>query len=123
MVVNVIKWRPWPPLLSKKFKVKLVVKKMEGGRCDPVHADPEKDYHNRAVEIRWKGPKISLTSFRRTVKRNFTREVKFVESNGVVQWDEEFHTICTLSGSKEKNAFNPWEIGFTVLNVDYNFYI
>ncbi|KAJ0841446.1 putative NT-type C2 domain-containing protein [Helianthus annuus] len=113
MVVNVIKWRPWPPLLSKKFKVKLVVKKMEGGRCDPVH---EKDYHNnRAVEIRWKGPKISLTSFRRTVKRNFTREVKVVESNGVVQWDEEFHTICTLSGSKE-NAFNPWEIGFTVLN-------
>uniref|UniRef100_A0A251SKK0 Putative EEIG1/EHBP1 N-terminal domain-containing protein n=1 Tax=Helianthus annuus TaxID=4232 RepID=A0A251SKK0_HELAN len=113
MVVNVIKWRPWPPLLSKKFKVKLVVKKMEGGRCDPVH---EKDYHNnRAVEIRWKGPKISLTSFRRTVKRNFTREVKVMESNGVVQWDEEFHTICTLSGSKE-NAFNPWEIGFTVLN-------
>ncbi|KAD5961726.1 hypothetical protein E3N88_13199 [Mikania micrantha] len=114
MVVNVIKWRPWPPLLSKKFKVKLVVKKMEGGYCDPVHADPEKNNH-RAVEIKWKGPKITLSSFRRTVKRNFTREEKVVDPNGVVQWDEEFQTICTLSGSKD-NAFNPWEIGFTVLN-------
>ncbi|XP_021973313.1 uncharacterized protein LOC110868462 isoform X1 [Helianthus annuus] len=114
MVVNVIKWRPWPPLMSKKFKVKLVVKKMEGGSCDPVHADPEKGYH-RAVEIKWKGPKITLSSFRRTVKRNFTREERVVDPNGVVQWDEEFQTVCTLSGYKE-NAFNPWEIGFTVLN-------
>ncbi|KAI3705416.1 hypothetical protein L1987_75653 [Smallanthus sonchifolius] len=114
MVVNVIKWRPWPPLMSKKFKVKLVVKKMEGGSCDPVHADPRKEYH-RAVEIKWKGPKITLSSFRRTVKRNFTREEKVVDPNGVVQWDEEFQTICTLSGYKD-NAFSPWEIGFTVLN-------
>ncbi|KAL9999999.1 putative NT-type C2 domain-containing protein [Helianthus debilis subsp. tardiflorus] len=114
MVVNVIKWRPWPPLMSKKFKVKLVVKKMEGGSCDPVHADPEKGYH-RAVEIKWKGPKITLSSFRRTVKRNFTREERVVDPNGVVQWNEEFQTVCTLSGYKE-NAFNPWEIGFTVLN-------
>lgn len=109
-----IKWRPWPPLLSKKFKVKLVVKKMEGGNCDPVHADLGKENY-RAVEIRWKGPKITLSSFRRTVKRNFTREEKLVDPNGVVEWDEEFHTICTLSGSKD-NAFNHWEIGFTVLN-------
>ncbi|KAK1421090.1 hypothetical protein QVD17_23185 [Tagetes erecta] len=115
MVVNVIKWRPWPPLVSKKFRVKLVVKKMEGGKCDPVHADPEKVYH-RAVEIKWKGPKITLTSFRRTVKRNCTREEKVADPNGVVQWDEEFQTVCTLSGYKDNNAFNPWEIGFTVLN-------
>ncbi|KAI7736766.1 hypothetical protein M8C21_012641 [Ambrosia artemisiifolia] len=114
MVVNVIKWRPWPPLMSKKFKVKLVVKKMEGGGYDPVHADTGKAYH-RAVEIKWKGPKITLSSFRRTVKRNFTREEKVVDPNGVVQWDEEFETVCTLSGYKD-NCFNPWEIGFTVLN-------
>ncbi|XP_024986689.1 uncharacterized protein LOC112521916 [Cynara cardunculus var. scolymus] len=110
MVVKMIKWRPWPPLLSKKFQVKLVVKKMEGGSGDP-DPDPEKDFL-RAVEVRWKGPK---STFRRTVKRNFTKEETVVEPNGVVQWDEEFHTICTLSGYKE-NVFYPWEIGFTVLN-------
>ena len=90
---------------------------MEGGNCDPVHADPEKDNY-RAVEIRWKGPKITLSSFRRTVKRNFTREEKAIDPNGIIQWDEEFHSICTLSGSKD-NVFNPWEIGFTVLSVSF----
>ena len=120
MVVKMIKWRPWPPLLSKKFQVKLVVKNMEGGGSDPLHPDPQKDDNNnnnlRAVEVRWKGPKIALSTFRRTVKRNFTREEMVLEPNGIVQWDEEFHTICTLSGYKE-NVFYPWEIGFTVLNV------
>ncbi|KAI3523120.1 hypothetical protein L1887_01177 [Cichorium endivia] len=106
-----IKWRPWPPLLSKKFQVKLVVKKLEGATSDTVQADPEKD-NRRAVEVRWKGPK---STFRRTVKRNFTKEEIVVEPNGAVQWDEEFHTICTLSGIKE-NAFYPWEIGFNLLN-------
>ncbi|KAJ0452462.1 hypothetical protein HanRHA438_Chr15g0722571 [Helianthus annuus] len=50
MVVKMMKWRPWPPILSRKFEVKVVVKKMEFGGCDPVHADTEKDYH-RVVEI------------------------------------------------------------------------
>ncbi|KAL4567584.1 hypothetical protein LXL04_023172 [Taraxacum kok-saghyz] len=59
MVVKMMKWRPWPPLLSRKFEVKLVVKKMEGANSDPVHADPEKENH-RVVEIKWKGPKITL---------------------------------------------------------------
>ncbi|XP_076895270.1 uncharacterized protein LOC143547837 [Bidens hawaiensis] len=121
MVANVIKWRPWPPLLSKKYKVKLVVKTMEGECCDPVHADTRDDNHHRVVEIRWKGAKISLSSFRRTVKRNYTR-VGVVDSNGVVQWDEEFQTVCTLSAAASKDnsnnnvVFNPWEIGFTVFN-------
>ncbi|KAI7746237.1 hypothetical protein M8C21_000402, partial [Ambrosia artemisiifolia] len=71
----------------------------------------------RAVEIRWKGPKVSLSSFRRTVKTNCTREEKVTHSNGVVHWDEEFHTISTLSCSKD-NHFNPWDIGFTVLDLN-----
>nr|GEY10361.1 hypothetical protein [Tanacetum cinerariifolium] len=110
VVKNVIKWRPWL-LMSKKYKVKLVVMRMEG--CDRVHADTG----GVVVEIRWKGSKISLTSFRKTVKRNFTKEVE--ELNGVVLWDEVFSTVVTLSGNvnKENNVlFNPWEIGFTVLN-------
>lgn len=116
-----MKWRPWPPLLSKKYEVKLVVRRLEGvpvvalsSGNDPLHADAEKD-HRVAVEIRWKGPKISLGSFRRTVKRNFTREEGLGLGNGVVLWDEEFQDVCSLSGYKE-NVFHPWEIGFTVLN-------
>ncbi|KAF5783774.1 putative NT-type C2 domain-containing protein [Helianthus annuus] len=114
MVVKMMKWRPWPPILSRKFEVKLVVKKMEFGGCDPVHADTEKDYH-RVVEIKWKGPKITLGSLRRTVKREVTKDGSIVDPNGVVLWDQEFCSVCTLSGYKE-NEFLPWEIGFKVLN-------
>ncbi|KAL4563221.1 hypothetical protein LXL04_027257 [Taraxacum kok-saghyz] len=96
MVVKMMKWRPWPPLLSRKFKVKLVVKKMEGANSDP-----------------WKGPKITLGSFRRTTKRDFTIVAEIADPNGVVLWDQEFRSVCTLSGYKE-NDFLPWEIGFTV---------
>ncbi|KAL4560655.1 hypothetical protein LXL04_032808 [Taraxacum kok-saghyz] len=112
MVVKMMKWRPWPPLLSRKFEVKLVVKKMEGANSDPVHADPEKDNH-RVVEIKWKGPKITLGSFRRTAKSDFTRVGEVVDPDGVVLWDQEFRSVCTFSGYKE-NDFLPWEIGFTV---------
>ncbi|KAK3031426.1 hypothetical protein RJ639_036167 [Escallonia herrerae] len=123
MVVRMMRWRPWPPLLSKKYEVKLVVRRLEGVAAavvvgsDPVHAGAEKDrgVSGWTAEIRWKGPKIALSPFRRTVKRNFTREVEVVGSNGVVEWEEEFQTECSLSGNKD-NIFHPWEIGFAVLN-------
>ncbi|XP_073062747.1 uncharacterized protein [Primulina eburnea] len=121
MVVKMIRWRPWPPLISRKYEVKLAVLRFEGG--DWVQESPEKENGSLAVEIRWKGPKFSLGSFRRSVKRKCTREetVRRVdELNGavLVEWGEEFQTICTLSGYKD-NAFHPWEINFTVLHGMY----
>ncbi|KAK1384681.1 C2 NT-type domain-containing protein [Heracleum sosnowskyi] len=118
MVVKMIKWRPWPPLLSKKVEVKLVVKSLDGwcsagARDAPANPDEDKENDNMVVEIRWKGPKIGLTSFRRTVKKNVTKQGLL--RNGVVEWDEEFFSVCTLSGFKD-NVFHPWEITFTVLN-------
>ncbi|XAR64796.1 hypothetical protein NMG60_11008634 [Bertholletia excelsa] len=112
MVVKMMRWRPWPPLMSRKYEVRLVVQRLEGF-C-PVGEGAEKG-DGLTVEIRWKGPpKIALSSFRRTVKRNFTKEAG-VEQNGVVQWDEEFLSVCSLSGYKD-NVFHPWEIAFTVVN-------
>ncbi|KAE8733980.1 pentatricopeptide repeat-containing family protein [Hibiscus syriacus] len=112
MVVKMMKWRPWPPLVSKKYEVKLIVRRLEG--WDPVRQDEEKP-EKLTVEIRWKGQKASLSSLRRTVKRNFTREVEGVDANDAVSWDEEFQTHCSLSTYKD-NAFHPWEIAFSVLN-------
>ncbi|CAL5356964.1 unnamed protein product [Camellia sinensis] len=111
MVVKMMRWRPWPPLLSKKYEVSLVVRRLEG--YNQVGAEAEKG-GGLTVEIRWKGPKIALSSFRRTVKRNFTKEAG-VSENGVVEWDEEFQSACALSGYKD-NVFHPWEIAFTVFN-------
>lgn len=117
MVVKMMKWRPWPPLVSKKYEVRLVVRRLEGG--DLVREGVEKA--GLTVEIKWKGPKMALSSLRRmAVKRNFTREVEVeaeAHQNGVVvEWAEEFQTLCTLSAYKD-NVFHPWEVAFTVFNV------
>lgn len=106
-----MRWRPWPPLIPRKYEVKLVVRRMEGWGCA---AEEGAEGRRVVVEIRWKGPKISLSSLRRTVKRNFTKE-EDVGQDGVVLWDEEFQSVCNLSAYKD-NVFHPWEIAFTVLS-------
>ncbi|CBI39128.3 unnamed protein product, partial [Vitis vinifera] len=111
MVVKMMRWRPWPPLIPRKYEVKLVVRRMEGWGCA---GEEGAEGRRVVVEIRWKGPKISLSSLRRTVKRNFTKE-EDVGQDGVVLWDEEFQSVCNLSAYKD-NVFHPWEIAFTVLN-------
>ncbi|KAJ6756167.1 hypothetical protein OIU79_028555 [Salix purpurea] len=132
MVVRMMRWRPWPPLVSKKYEVRLIVRRMEG--WDRVReavaaapgtssGDDVKDISEKlTVEIRWKGPKLALSSLRRTVvKRDFTKEVEVCgggegEDGGVlVEWDEKFESLCTLTAHRE-NVFHPWEISFTVFN-------
>ncbi|XP_042476038.1 uncharacterized protein LOC122057812 [Macadamia integrifolia] len=117
MVVKMMKWRPWPPLLSKKFEVRLVLRRLEGLNPPVVPAEGENstaEVPRLVVEIRWKGSKNALSSLRRSVKRNFTKE-EDVQSDGVVCWNEEFLSVCSLTAYKD-NAFQPWEISFTVLN-------
>lgn len=113
--MKMMKWRPWPPLISKKFEVMIFVGKLE----NLVHDVAVSGGGGVVVEIRWKGPpKIALSSFRKTVKRNCTREECVKNGpNGVflVEWNEEFQSLCNLSGYKD-NVFHPWEIAFTVLN-------
>lgn len=70
-----------------------------------------------AAEVTWKGAKAALSSLRRTVRRNRTRN-EAVGEGGVVDWNEEFETACTLTAHRE-NAFHPWEIAFRVLNVSW----
>ncbi|GAV63879.1 NT-C2 domain-containing protein [Cephalotus follicularis] len=119
MVVKMMRWRPWPPLMTKKYEVGLVLRRLEGWDLVLEGAQEKGLAAERlTVEIRWKGPKVALSSLRRTVKRNFTKEVEVVDvgENGVVCWDdEEFQSVCSLSSYKE-NTFLPWEIGFTLFN-------
>ncbi|XP_042512326.1 uncharacterized protein LOC122087310 isoform X2 [Macadamia integrifolia] len=124
MVVKMMKWRPWPPVLSKKFEVKLVMRRLEG-LLSMVMVDGEKlvaEVPRLLVEIKWKGTKNALSSLRRTVKRNFTKE-EDVHSDGVVHWNEEFLTVCNLTAYKD-NVIHPWEVSFTVINEFYEiFYV
>lgn len=116
MVVNMIKWRPWPPSQSKKFEAKILVRCLNGLR--PIE-DEDHGLSKLMVEIKWKGSRANgFRSFRkRSVKRVSTREEN-LDENGVVQWDEEFKTVCGFCGSKDKpdGTFNPWEVTFLVFN-------
>ncbi|ONH95843.1 hypothetical protein PRUPE_7G091900 [Prunus persica] len=122
MVVKMMRWRPWPPLTTKKYEVGLVVRRLEGWdlvREAAGGAEPLEKEDKWTAEIMWKGSKVkvgALSSLRRAiVKRNFTREVEASSENGVIQWDEEFHSVCSFSAYKD-NVFHPWEIVFTVFN-------
>ncbi|KAK3012120.1 hypothetical protein RJ639_012509 [Escallonia herrerae] len=109
MVVKMMRWRPWPPLSSKKFVTRIMIHRLEGlcsSNCD-------EDFAGLAVEIRWKGSKANaLTSLRRSLRRNLTRE-EGLKDDGVVEWNEEFQGVCNFSAYKE-GLFHPWEVLFTV---------
>ncbi|CAO2833056.1 unnamed protein product [Amaranthus hypochondriacus] len=124
MVVNMIKWRPRPPILSKKFEVKFVVHSIKGLR----HVDCDDENNNGfdfdklckfKVEIKWKGSKTNgfRSLKKKGVKKNSTRE-EGLGQNGVVLWDEEFRQVCEFCGSKEKmtmeEVYSPWEVSFIV---------
>uniref|UniRef100_A0A1D1ZGL6 Protein FAM102A n=1 Tax=Anthurium amnicola TaxID=1678845 RepID=A0A1D1ZGL6_9ARAE len=118
MVARMMRWRPWPPLLSKKFLVRVVLLRLE---CPPVDdaAPAPAPGGNRMLtaEVRWKGPKTALPSLRRpSIRRNCTREVHdALPSSSSVEWNEEFETECSLSAHKD-NAYHPWEIALSVFH-------
>jgi len=121
MVVKMMRWRPWPPLVTKKYHVRLNVKKLIG--CNPIRQSSSK----LALQIKWKGPKSTLSSLRRgSVARNFTKEAVMeyddVSGGFVVNFDEEFHNLCNLNGYNKDNVlFHPWEIAFNLFHVCVSF--
>lgn len=108
-----MRWPPWPSLVSRKFEVVLVVCKLEGLRLIKLDEEEKK---RLVVEIKWKGQKnIAFRPLRKTVKRNFTEEGG-VGGDGVVEWNEEFKNLISFSGSTDGFSL-PWEINFAVFNV------
>lgn len=106
-----IKWSPWSPLSSKKYEVIIVIGRLQGFESGRLVDD-----ERVVLEVKWKGHKgMGLGSFRRSVKRNFTRESN-LSDDGVVDWNEEFRNVCNFFGSKE-GLFYPWKIAITLLNV------
>ncbi|PSS04998.1 Origin recognition complex subunit like [Actinidia chinensis var. chinensis] len=115
MVVKMMKWRPWPPLPSKKFEAKIMIRRVEGLCLFAEKGSEIEEFSRLGVEIKWKGSKGNgLSYLRRSVRRNCTRE-EGLREDGVVEWNEEFRSVCSFSAYKE-GLFHPWEVAFTVLN-------
>lgn len=152
MVARMMRWPPWPPLHSKKFQVKLVLLRLEaplglqrpddaaGGGPTTQEANAETAAQGKkkllTAEVRWKGPKTTLTSLRRpSIRRNCTRALEALDlrpskegeegedgeegslsgSVSIVEWNEEFRSVCCLTSHKD-NAYHPWEVAFSVLD-------
>lgn len=122
--MKMMKWRPWPPLSYKKFDVKILVQKVKGLNFLLSESGDEKnsrvlqDYGRTALEVKWKGSKgngLSLSSFKKSIKGNFTKE-ESLRQDGVVEWNEEFQSVCNFAAHKE-GSFHPWKVIFTVFNV------
>ncbi|KAM3290637.1 hypothetical protein P3S67_018926 [Capsicum chacoense] len=78
------------------------------------------DFDRLRVEIKWKGSSkgisLNLESFnRRSVKKNFSKEECLKEDEGIVEWNEEFLSVCNFSGWKD-GVFQPWEVVYIVIN-------
>jgi hypothetical protein len=123
MVARMMRW-PRPPA-ARKFRVRLVVRRAEGlPPLEPAEQEPE-GKPRVAAEVRWKGPRASgLSSLRRAVRRNRTREEVLSppasgEGGGAVAWEEEFESVVTLAAASHREAapFQPWELAFTVFTV------
>ncbi|KAI7729012.1 hypothetical protein M8C21_024557 [Ambrosia artemisiifolia] len=105
MVVSMMKWRPWPPPSSKKHQVKIIIHHLQGSQ----------NLSNLAVEVVWKGsnkPNNPLSFKRRSVRRNVTKE-GCLKDDGVVEWNEEFVSVCSLFGLKD-GGFHQWDVSFIV---------
>ncbi|RDX68275.1 hypothetical protein CR513_52755, partial [Mucuna pruriens] len=114
MVVKMMSWPPWPPLSSKKFEAVVIVHRLQGSTS--LEKGEAKEVKSLVVEIKWKGQKgVALSSLRRSIKRNCSREEALSDA-GVVEWNQEFRNVCTFTRYKE-NVFYPWEVMFTLSNV------
>ncbi|KAI3793569.1 hypothetical protein L1987_36188 [Smallanthus sonchifolius] len=110
MVVGMMKWRPWPPLSSKKFEVKIIIKHLQGLLENTGDS-------KLSVEVKWKGCNKSnnpLSFKRRSVRRNITSEGSLIDE-GIIEWNEEFVTVCNFLGLKD-GGFHQWDVAFTVFD-------
>ncbi|KAK8964432.1 hypothetical protein KSP40_PGU012581 [Platanthera guangdongensis] len=114
MVARMIRW-PWPPIMLRKFKARLVVRGIKGVTLEsPGEEQIAEGFGRMTAEVRWKGPKTTaLSSLRRTVKRNCTKAEAVKGNQGEVDWNEAFDAVVGLTEYK-LNAFNPWEIEIVV---------
>nr|CAD1841582.1 unnamed protein product [Ananas comosus var. bracteatus] len=109
MVAKMMRWRPWPPLTARKFRVRLVVRRVEGV------AAPAPAPARVTAEVRWKGrPRAALGPLRRTVRRNCTREEEVMAEKDDGESREEAEQEEEGRGFGERVP--PWELSFVVFN-------
>ncbi|XP_071710579.1 uncharacterized protein [Rutidosis leptorrhynchoides] len=119
MVVNMMKWRPWPPLSSKQFRAKIIVHSIHGlPELTTSSAHDHPDLSKLRVELNWKGCDKSSNRIKLKrnggAKRDYTKE-GLMSDEGFVEWNEEFVGVCDLVRFRD-GGFQQWEVAFKVFD-------
>ena len=127
MVVKMLKWRPWQPLPSKQFHVKMKLHRLEGlfhltnpGKLADMAPLPlatkNKERSKIAVKVKWKGPRRALgLCFKRNPQLTKTSTSIPQDSSSVI-FEEDFEHTCILTITQD-NSFLPWDVNFTICQV------
>lgn len=137
MVAKMMKWSPWPAMVTRKYKVKVKPVKLEWSECvadEGIVDDHDRNQKVMAIKVKWKGePKFGLVPFSLAPKqrRHFSREKmvkKLADGRGaIMEWGgkdeaDEFENVCSFSivSTSDEDGhekFGPWDVSFSVLYV------
>lgn len=113
-----MKWRPWPPISSKKFQVKIVIKHLQGLIDNSASGSGSHDVSKLGVEVKWKGSNKSnnpLSFKRKSVRKNVTKQGLVKDDGLIVEFNEDFVCDCNFLGLKD-GGFHHWEVAFMVFD-------
>ncbi|KAF8400628.1 hypothetical protein HHK36_013927 [Tetracentron sinense] len=117
VVINMMKWSPWPPVPpARKFQVKVRLMKLEG--FDGYEEEEEEEGEKKVVvvEMKWKDSKMGLVKSGRTSKRQrISSGERIVRRGETIEFDDEFESVCSFSILQKDNSFNPLDVSFDLL--------
>lgn len=102
MVAKMIRWRPCPVLLTKKYQLNLVLHSLKSFG-DGEDENGRLECSKLMALIKWKVPRRKLGSRFRSIQKNCT-SFHGIGDDGIVGWKESFGHVCVLTLLKE-NAF------------------
>ncbi|XP_004291454.1 PREDICTED: uncharacterized protein LOC101310190 [Fragaria vesca subsp. vesca] len=113
-----MKWSPWPGGSTRRFHVKVNQLKLHGFSCEN-----ERD-KALFIEVKWKGSKkhggpsgVLMAPFygRSRCQKNYTGK-GFPGKGEIVEWDDEFQSLCSFGLKQSGGSFSPWDLTFTLLH-------
>lgn len=115
MVVKLVRWPSWPGISSRKYKAIINLRRLEG--LAKLSLKDSKSSGGLVIEIKWKGQKnLGISSWRRSVKRNYSEKGNVCADGESVDWNEEFMSLCSFLGSKQDlMPPSPWKVSLTLL--------
>ena len=116
-----LKWKPWLPLPSKGFHVKMKLHGLHGlshliNPGKSMASTKISEMNKIIVKMKWKGPRRALGLRLKPNPYRAKTSMKRPEDSSTVKWEEDFEHTCIITATKD-NQFLPWDVNFTICQV------